>query len=41
MKLITVATKKEGYYHILQESAKKHGYELITLGMGKKWEPHN
>lgn len=37
MKLITVATQKEGYYNVLVESAKKHGYELITLGMGQKW----
>ena len=37
MKIITVATSIDGYYNILVESAKKHGYELITLGMDEKW----
>ena len=36
--IITVATNNEGYYPILQESAKKNNFKLITLGFGKKWE---
>jgi len=39
MKNIVVATKKNvGYYKILEESCKKHNIDLITLGLGKKWE---
>ena len=37
-KLIVVATHVDGYYKILEESAKKNGFELITLGMGQKWQ---
>lgn len=37
MKLICVATESSAYYEILQESAKRHNYNLITLGWGQKW----
>ena len=37
MKVITYATKKDQYYDSLEDSCKKFGYELITLGLGKKW----
>jgi hypothetical protein len=35
---ITIATHNEGYYNALKKSAIKNGYNLITLGWGKKWE---
>lgn len=35
--LITVATEEIGYYKVLRETAKIHGYELVTLGLGKRW----
>ena len=35
--LITVATKEVSYYKVLKETAKIHGYELVTLGLGKPW----
>lgn len=35
--LITVATEEIGYYKVLKETAKQHGYELVTLGLGKSW----
>ena len=38
LKNITVATEKYGYYNIMEESCKRHNIELITLGMGQKWE---
>ena len=38
MKVITVATEKNGYYLSLEESAKKLDYELILLGLGMKWK---
>ena len=37
MKVITYATKKDQYYDSLEDSCKKFDYELITLGLGKKW----
>lgn len=36
--LITVATHNEGYYNALKKSAKINNYNLITLGLGQKWE---
>ena len=36
--LITVATEETSYYKVLKETAKIHGYELITLGLGKPWK---
>lgn len=38
MKVITVATKKLGYYSALEESACKLGYELILLGFEHEWK---
>ena len=38
MKIITVATEKNGYFHSLQESANKFNYDLIVLGYGEKWK---
>ena len=35
--LITVATEEVGYYKVLKETVKMHGYELVTLGLGKPW----
>ena len=35
--LITVATEKNGYYNVLMKTAKKHGYEIKTLGFGQSW----
>jgi hypothetical protein len=36
--LITLATHDDGYYNALKKSADINGYNLITLGWGKKWE---
>ena len=38
MKLITVASKKEGYFNILEKTCKKNNLDLITLGYGKKYK---
>ena len=38
MKVITVATQYSGYMLVLEESAKKLGYDLIILGMKMKWK---
>ena len=38
MKVITVATEKNGYYLSLEESAKNLDFELILLGLGMKWK---
>tara|TARA_R110001632_G_scaffold61606_3_gene148529 strand:- start:5121 stop:5972 length:852 start_codon:yes stop_codon:yes gene_type:complete len=37
MKVIVYATKKCQYYSALQDSCKKFNYELVTLGLGNKW----
>ena len=37
LKNIVVATEKKGYYHVLEESCKRHNIELIPLGMGEEW----
>ena len=37
MKVICVATEKNGYYNSLEESARRYNFELITLGLGMKW----
>ena len=37
MKLVCVATESSVYYEILKESAKRHNYELITLGWDQQW----
>ena len=39
--LITVATEEVGYYKVLKETAKIHGYELVTLGLGKSGQVHD
>ena len=39
MKNIIVATKPNiGYYNILKQSCKKNNIDLITLGLGMKWD---
>jgi uncharacterized protein YlzI (FlbEa/FlbD family) len=38
IQLVTVATHNEGYYNALKKSSQNNGYNLITLGWGKKWE---
>ncbi|CAH6418853.1 Hypothetical protein POVN_LOCUS577 [uncultured virus] len=37
MKFVTVATHGERYFTSLQDSCKKYGCELVTLGWGQKW----
>ena len=37
MKVIVYATKECQYYSALQDSCKKFNYDLITLGLGNKW----
>ena len=37
MRVITYATRKEQYYDALEQSCKKFNYDLITLGLGNKW----
>ena len=37
LKNIVVATEKKGYYHVLEQSCKRHNIELIPLGMGEEW----
>jgi len=37
MKVIVYATKECQYYSALQDSCKKFNYDLITLGLGTKW----
>lgn len=37
MKVITYITKKEQYYDSLEDSCKKFNYDLVTLGLGTKW----
>ena len=32
-----VVTEKKGYYHVLEQSCKRHNIELIPLGMGEEW----
>lgn len=41
MKLLTVATHSAGAYSALQESAKRAGLELITLGWERGWRGLN
>lgn len=36
--VVTVATKKEGYYDALVESCQRNGLELVVLGYGKPWQ---
>jgi len=38
MKFITVATKNEGYFPYLIESAKVNNCDLVVLGFGEKWQ---
>jgi hypothetical protein len=40
MKVLTVATKKKFFYNKLVESLQKNNIELITLGIGKKYNNH-
>jgi hypothetical protein len=35
--IITVATKNDGYYNALKQSAINNNINLITLGFGQKW----
>jgi hypothetical protein len=35
--ILTLATKNDGYYNALVESAKKNNIDLVTLGFGQKW----
>lgn len=37
MKLLTVATKSEGYFPILIESCKRYNIDIEVLGWGQKW----
>jgi hypothetical protein len=37
VRLLTFATEPIGYYNILLQSAKRHGYQIETLGMGEEW----
>ena len=37
MKIVTVATHNERYYPYLKASAKRNGYDLVTLGWNEKW----
>ena len=38
MKLFTVATKEEGYYSILKQTALENGFLLKTLGWNDTWK---
>jgi hypothetical protein len=38
MKILTIATKEEGYLNLLTKTAGKYGYELKVLGWGKSWK---
>lgn len=38
MRLVTVATRSEGYFPYLLESCKKHNISLDILGWGEKWQ---
>jgi hypothetical protein len=38
MKILTIATKKEGYLDLLIQTAEKFGYELKLLGWGLPWK---
>ena len=38
MKILTVATKEEGYYSTLRRTAVENGFTLKTLGQGKPWK---
>ncbi len=37
MKLVTVATRSEDYFPVLQDGADRLGYELVVLGWGQRW----
>lgn len=36
--VVTVATKREGYYDALVESCRRNGLELVVLGYGQPWQ---
>ena len=38
MKVLTVATEKRGYFYALEESCRRHGYDLVVLGLGQEWK---
>ncbi|NDE17247.1 hypothetical protein EBZ80_20180 [bacterium] len=38
MKVITYSTQPRGYFTALEASSKRHGYELVVLGLGKPWQ---
>lgn len=37
MKLVTVATRSEDYFPVLQDGAARLGYDLVVLGWGQRW----
>jgi len=41
LRLVTVATAKEGYFDYLVKSCKRHGIFLEVLGIGQKWQGLN
>lgn len=41
MRLVTVATRSEGYFPWFVESCKRHGMPLHVLGWGQKWQGFN
>ena len=38
MKVLTIATEKRGYFNALEESCRRHGYDLVVLGLGQEWK---
>ncbi len=38
MKILTIATKAEGYFNLLEETAQKWGYDLKVLGWEEEWK---
>ena len=38
MKILTIATKAEGYFNLLKQTAKRWGYDLQVLGWEQDWK---
>jgi hypothetical protein len=38
VKILTIATKNEGYFDLLNQTAEKYGYEIKVLGWGLPWQ---
>ncbi len=38
MKILTIATHTEGYFPLLEQTARLWGYDFQVLGWGRKWE---